>query len=331
MTRQYSARSCLLITAGCLAACAQPALAQKNDPAAGFPSRPIRIIVPFSPGGQPDIFARLIGQKMSESLGQQIVVDNRSGAGGLVGSRLVAEATPDGHTLLSNSSSHTILPSVRKMPFDTAKAFAGVSMTYSAAYLLVVPNSSPAKSVQELITLAKAKPGQLNLASAGQGSGTHFAGEMLKQAAGIEVVHVPYKGIPEATNDLIAGRVQMFMAPLASASPLVKDGRMRALGVTSTKRAALFPDMPTIAESGLKDFRWDSWGGIYAPAKTPRAIVNKLNSAMVAALAMPDVQKTMRNLGAEPAPTTPAELDKFVVQDLLTVAKLAKAAGIQPE
>jgi tripartite-type tricarboxylate transporter receptor subunit TctC len=322
---------CLFLAAGCLAASAQPALAQKGDTAAGFPARPIRVIVPFSPGGQPDIFARLIGQKMSESLGQQIVVDNRAGAGGLVGSRLVAEASPDGYTLLSNSSSHTILPSVRKLPFDTAKAFAGVSMTYSAAYLLVVPNSSAAKSVQDLVALAKAKPGQLNLASAGQGSGTHFAGEMLKQAAGIEVVHVPYKGIPEATNDLIAGRVQIFMAPLASASPLVRDGRMRALGVTSPKRVSLFPDMPTIDEAGLKGFRWDSWGGIYAPAKTPSAIVNKLNAAMVAALALPDVQKTMRNLGAEPAPTTPAELDKFVVQDLAMVAKLAKAAGIQPE
>ncbi len=331
MTRMRATRSCLLLAAGCFVAGAQPALAQKGDAAADFPARPIRVIVPFSPGGQPDIFARLIGQKMGESLGQQIVVDNRAGAGGLVGSRLVAEASPDGYTLLSNSSSHTILPSVRKLPFETAKAFAGVSMTYSAAYLLVVPNTSPAKSVQDLIALAKAKPGQLNLASAGQGSGTHFAGEMLKQAAGIEVVHVPYKGIPEATNDLIAGRVQLFMAPLASASPLVRDGRMRALGVTSPKRVSLFPDMPTIAESGLKDFRWDSWGAVYAPAKTPRAVINKLNKAMVAALGLPEVQKTMRNLGAEPAPTTPAELDKFVVQDLAMVARLAKAAGIQPE
>jgi len=331
MARMLTTRFCLLLAAGCLAAGAQPSLAQKGDAAADFPSRPIRVIVPFSPGGQPDVFGRLVAQKMTESLGQQIVVDNRAGAGGMVGSRLVAEATPDGYTLLSNSSSHTILPHVRKLPFETAKAFSGVSMTYSAAYLLVVPNTLPVKSVQDLIALAKAKPGQLNLASAGQGSGTHFAGEMLKQAAGIEVVHVPYKGIPEATNDLVAGRVQLFMAPLASVSPLVRDGRMRALGVTSPKRVSVFPDMPTIAESGLKDFRWDSWGGIYAPARTPRAIINKLNKAMVAALGQPDVQKTMRNLGAEPAPTTPEELDKFVVQDLAMVAKLAKAAGIRQE
>ena len=331
MTNSRRLENSLLLAAACLVAGMQPALAQKGDAAAGFPERPIRVIVPFSPGGQPDIFARLIGQKMSESLGQQIVVDNRSGAGGMVGSKIVADASPDGHTLLSNSSSHTILPSVRKLPFDTARAFAGLSMTYSAAYLLVVPNTLAAKTTQDLIALAKAKPGQLNLASAGLGSGTHFAGEMLKQAAGIDVVHVPYKGIPEATNDLIAGRVQLFMAPLASSVSLIRDGRMRALGVTSPNRSNIFPDIPTIEEAGLKDFRWDSWGAIFAPAKTPRAVVDKLNREMTNALRHPEVQKTMRNLGVEPAPTTPAELDRFVVQDLAMVAKLAKLAGIPQE
>jgi len=331
MTFARRVTSVLLSAIACLPFGAPDVHAQKADPAAGFPNRPIRVIVPFTPGGQPDVFARLIGQKMAESMGQQIVVDNRAGAGGMVGSRIVTEASPDGYTLLSNSSSHTILPSVRKLPFDTAKAFSGISMSYSAAYLLVVPNTLSAKSVQDLIALAKARPGQLNLASAGLGSGTHFAGEMLKQAAGIEVVHVPYKGIPEATTDLIAGRVQLFMAPLATAMPLIRDNRMRALGVTSPTRVSVLPELPTIAESGLKGFRWDSWGAIYAPARTPRAIINKLNREMVAALNLPEVQKTMRNLGAEPAPTTPAELDRFVVQDLATVAKLAKAAGIQPE
>ncbi len=249
----------------------------------------------------------------------------------MVGSRIVAEASPDGYTLLSISASHTILPSVRKLPFDTRRDFAGISMAYNAAYLLVVPTTLSAKTTQDLIALAKSKPGQLNLASAGRGSGTHFAGEMFKHAAGIEVVHVPYKGIPEATNDLIAGRVQLFMAPLASSVPLIRDGRMRALGVTSPKRVSVLPDLPTIAEAGLKDFRWDSWGAIFAPAKTPRAVIDKLNREMTNALRHPEVQKTMRNLGAEPAPTTPTELDKFVVQDLAMVAKLAKLAGIQPE
>ncbi len=310
---------------------APPAGAQTGGPAAGFPSRPIRVIVPFSAGGQPDIFARLIGQKAADALGQQFVVDNRTGAGGMVGSRIVAEANPDGYTLLSISAAHTILPSVRKLPYDVRRDFAGVSRAYNAAYLLVVPPALGVKTTQELIALAKAKPGQLNLASAGRGSGTHFAGEMFKYASAIDVVHVPYKGIPEAQNDLMAGRVQLFMAPLASSTPLVRDGRMRALGVTSPKRISVLPDVPTIAEGGLKGFRWDSWGAIFAPAKTPRAVINKLNRAIIGALRHPDVDKHMRSLGAEPAPTTPEELDRFIAADLDMVAKIAKLAGIQPE
>ena len=320
-----------VVVAGACCIAAAPSFAQKSGKAADYPTRPIRVIVPFTPGGQPDIFARLVGQKVSESVGQQMIVDNRVGAGGLVGSKLVVEATPDGYTLLSTSSSHTILPTVRKVPFDVRKDFAGISMLYAAAYLLVVPNSSTAKTVKDLVALAKAKPGQLNLASAGLGSGTHFAGEMLTQTAGIEVTHVPYKGIPEATNDLIGGRVQMFMAPLASAAPLVRDNRMRALGITSLKRAAVFPEIPTLDESGLKGFRWDSWGGMYAPAKTPRAVIERLNREVTTALRHPDVVKTMRSLGAEPAPTTPAELDKFVAEDLGKVQKIASRAGLKPE
>jgi tripartite-type tricarboxylate transporter receptor subunit TctC len=319
------------MAAACFAAAALPVLAQKHDPAAGFPSRPIRVIVPFSPGGQPDIFARLIGQKVSGSTGQQVVVDNRAGAGGMLGSRIVAEATPDGHTLLSISAAHTILPTVRKLPFDTRGDFAGVSMIYNAAYVLVVPPSLGVKTTKDLIALAKARPGQLNLASAGLGSGTHFAGEVFKSAAAIDVVHVPYKGIPEATNDLLASRVQLFMAPLGSSTPLVREGRMRALGVSSPKRVSVLPDVPTIAEAGLPGFRWDSWGAILAPAQTPRAVIAKLNREITAALRQPDVEKTMRALGAEPAPTTPAALDQFIAQDLAMVKKIADRAGIKPD
>jgi tripartite-type tricarboxylate transporter receptor subunit TctC len=310
---------------------AAPSLAQKADTAAGFPNRPIRVIVPFTPGGQPDIFARLVGQKVTESIGQQVIVDNRPGAGGMLGSKIVADAAADGHTLLSISAAHTILPTMRKLPFDTKRDFAGVSMAYNAAYLLVVPPTLSAKSVKDLIALAKAKPGQLNLASAGLGSGTHFAGEVFKQAAGIDVVHVPYKGIPEATNDIMAGRVQLFMAPLASSTPLVRDGRLRALGVSSPKRVSVLPDVPTIAEAALPGFRWDSWGAIFAPAKTPRPVVARLNREITAALRHPEVEKTMRSLGAEPAPTTPAELDKFIAADLAKVQQVAKLAGIKPE
>lgn len=321
----------ILAASACLAAASQPALAQKGDPAAAFPSRPIRVIVPFTPGGQPDIFARMIGQKAGEALNQQIVVDNRPGAGGMIGSRIVAESSPDGHTLLSISPAHVIGPSVRKLPYDTRRDFSGISRAYIAAYLLVVAPSLGVKSTQELIALAKSKPGQLNLASAGRGSGTHFAGEYFKFHAGIDVVHVPFKGIPEATNDIMGGRVQLFMAPLSSSVPLVRDGRIRALGVSTVKRVGVLPDVPTIAESGLKGFRFDSWGAIFAPSKTPRAIVDKLNRAIVKALTDPDVVKRMHALGAEPSPTTPAELDKIVATELVTIKKLADAAGIKPE
>lgn len=310
---------------------ASPAQAQQADPAAGFPNRPIRVIVPFTPGGQPDIFSRMIAPKVVEILGQQVVVDNRPGAGGSIGSRIVAEANPDGYTLLSVSSAHAAGPSTRKLPYDTRRDFAGISMVYNAAYLLVVPPTFGVKTAQELIALAKSKPGQLNLASAGVGSGTHFAGEMFKHAAAINVVHVPYKGIPEATTDIMAGRAQLFMAPLASAVPLVKEGRIRALGISSPKRASVLPDVPTLAEAALPGFRSDSWGGILAPAKTPRAIISKLNQAITGALRLSEIEKRMQALGAEPAPTTPAEFDKFVAREIAVVQKLADLAGIKPE
>lgn len=305
--------------------------AQGAGAAAGFPNRPIRIVVPFTPGGQPDIFSRMIGQKAGESMGQSVIVDNRPGAGGMLGSRIVAEAEPDGYTLLSISAAHAIGPSVRKLPYDTRKDFAGITMAYNAAYLLVVPPALGVKTVQELIALAKSKPGQLNLASAGAGSGTHFAGLMFKHAANIDIVHVPFRGIPEATTDIIANRVQVFMAPLASSVPLVREGRLRALGVSSPARVSVLAEVPTIAEAGLPGFRFDSWGAIFAPAKTPRAVITRLNREFTRALALPDVETKMRDLGADPAPTTPAELDKFIVRELATIAKLAQLAGIKPQ
>lgn len=322
----------VITLAACLALGIPAALfAQGPGRTASFPGRPIRIVVPFTPGGQPDIFSRMIAQKASESLGQSIIVDNRPGAGGMLGSRIVAEAEPDGYTLLSISAAHAIGPSVRKLPYDTRKDFAGVTMTYNAAYLLVVPPALGVKTVQELIALAKSRPGQLNLASAGAGSGTHFAGLMFKHAADIDVVHVPFRGIPEAMNDIIANRVQVFMAPLASSVPLVREGRLRALGVSSPRRVGALADVPTIAEAGLPGFRFDAWGAMFAPAKTPRAIIDKLNHEFRRTLALPDIENKMRDLGAEPAPTTPGELDKFIVNELATIAKLAQLAGIMPQ
>jgi tripartite-type tricarboxylate transporter receptor subunit TctC len=320
-----------IIAALLLAGAASVVQPAQGDAAAGFPVRPIRVIVPFTAGGQADMFARLVAQKAGEALGQQLVVDNRAGAGGLVGTRTVADAAPDGYTLLSTSGAHTILPALRKDAYDVQRDFAGISMIYSAALVLVVPNTLNVKTVQELISLAKAKPGQINMASAGVGSGTHFAGEIFRHAAGIEVVHVPYKGIPEASNDIIAGRVQMFMMPLAPAAPLIKDGRMRALAVTTAKRTTVFPDLPTVDESGVKGYAHAPWAGMFAPAKTPRATIVRLNRAVTDALRLPETEKTMRTLAVEPTPTTPAETDRLVLEDAEKVRRAVKLAGIKTE
>jgi len=300
--------------------------------AADYPVRPVRIVIGFTPGGTPDITARLIGVKLSESLGQQIVVDNRPGAGGTIGAKLVAESNPDGHTLLSVSASHVLQPSIyARLPYDTLKDFAGITRTSTACYMLVTSPSSEARSAKELIAVAKAKPGQLNFASAGSGSGTHFAAEMFKHAAGIDAVHIPYKGIPESLNDTIAGRVQFFMSPLSGAIPLVKGGKLHALGISCTRRVAAIPDIPTLAESALPGFSYGTWSGILAPVKTPRAIIGKLHAEITRILALPDIQQKMTALGVEPDPTTPAEFDKLIAEQVAMMAKLARAAGIQPQ
>ena len=313
-----------------LAACA--CLASVGAHAADYPSRPVRIVIGFTPGGTPDITARLIGIELSRTLGQQIIVDNRPGAGGTIGAKLVADANPDGHTLLSVSASHVLQPSIyAKMPYDTIKDFAGITRTSTACYMLVTGPSSDFRSAKDLIAAAKARPGQLNFASAGSGSGTHFAAEMLKHAAGIDAVHVPYKGIPESLTDTMGGRVQFFMSPLSGAIPLVKAGKLRPLGVSCSKRVAAIPDVPALAETELPGFRFDTWSGVLAPAKTPRAIVNRLHAEITRVLAMPDIQQKMTSLGVDPDPTTPAEFDKLIVEQVGLMAKLAKAAGIQPQ
>jgi len=323
MHRTVSALALLLVSTGAFAA--------QGKAASDFPTRPIRIVVGFTPGGQPDIFSRMIGARLSEALGQQVVVDNRPGAGSAIGTKIVADASPDGHTLLCVSASHVISPAVRKLNYDPLKDFAGITQMYNASYLLVAPPALGVKNVKDLIAMAKAKPGALNFGSAGAGSGTHFAGEVFKDAAKIDAVHVPYKGIPEAMNDTMTNRVQFFMAPLASSAALVRDGRLVGLGVTSLKRVTIYPDIPTLAESGLPGFAFDSWGGLLAPAKTPRAIVNRLNREVTAALNSADIQSRMRALGAEPSPTTPEAFDKLIVKELGVIAAIAKRAGITPQ
>ena len=297
--------------------------------AQNFPVRPIRMVIGFTPGGQPDIAARMIAPRLTELLGQQVVVDNRPGAGGVTGSRIVVEAQPDGYTLLASSSSIAISPAVyANMPFDTMRDLSGITTTYSAAYVLSVTPSLPAKTLQDFVALAKAKPGQLNFSSAGNGSGMHFAGEMVKQTLNIDIVHVPYKGVPEAITDTIGGRVQFTMAPLGAIIGLIRDGKLRPLAVSSPKRVAVHPDVPAVAELGYPGFRVDSWAGIFAPAKTPRAVINRLNRDIVRVLNEAEIQQRFGALGMEAAPCTPEQLDKFLAGQISQVAQLAKKAGI---
>lgn len=299
--------------------------------AADYPARPIRIVVGFTPGGQPDIFSRMISTRLSETLGQPIIVDNRPGAGGAIGSKIVADATPDGHTLLSVSASHVISPAVRKLNYDPLRAFSGITQIYNSSYVLVASPALGVKNLKDLLAMAKAKPGALNFGSAGTGSGTHFAGEVFKDAAKIDVVHVPYKGIPEAMNDTMSNRVQFFLVPLASSINLVRDGRLVALGVTSSGRVGIAKEIPSISEAGLPGFAFDSWGGLLAPAKTPRAIIARLNREVGAALKSDDIGRRMRAIGAEPTPTTPEAFDKKIAQELRELGAIARRAGIRPQ
>jgi tripartite-type tricarboxylate transporter receptor subunit TctC len=311
-------------------AAAAPALAQKN--AAAFPTRPIRMVVGFTPGGQPDITARMLAPRLYDALHQQVIVDNRPGAGGVVAAKIVADASADGHTLLFVSSSHVAIPAVHaKLPYDTLRDFAGITITTTACYLLVVPATLNVKTPADLIALAKAKPGQLNYGSGGTGSGAHFAAEMFKHSANIDAVHVPYRGIPEALTDLISGRIQFFLSPLASSVALVREGRIRALAVTAKKRVAVYADVPTLAESGLPGFQWDSWSGLLAPAKTPRPIIDKLNREITRVLSQPEIQQRLSSMGAEASPNSPAEFDKLIAEQVALTIKLARQAGINPE
>ena len=318
-----------LTAAAVLAACVSTVVAADAEK---FPQRPVRIVIGFTPGGGPDITARFLAQKLSERWHQQIVTDNRPGAGGTIAANIVANANPDGHTLLSVSNAHSVAAAIyAKLPYDTVKDFAGITLTASGPALLLGSPAPGAKSAKDLIALAKAKPGQFNFSSAGIGSGAHFAAELFKNMAGIDVVHVPFKGIPEAITETMTGRVQFFLSPLASALNLVKDGRAQAVGVSGAKRAPQLPDIPTIAESGLPGYRFDYWYGMLAPAKTPRAIVEKLNREITDIMKSEEVRARWVALGVEPAPMTPQAFDQWIRDDIATSIKLARAAHIKAD
>ncbi len=306
--------------------------AAAESPVPGYPARPIRVIVPFTPGSATDILARLIGPKLHDSWGQQVIVDNRPSAGGTVAGAIVAGAAPDGHTLLLTSSAFAGAAALYdKLPYDPVKDFAGITQIAGTPLLLVVAPGLGVKSVKELIALAREKPGQVNFASSGIGSGTHYAGELFRQAAGIDVVHVPYRGTPEALNDTIAGRTQYFVAPVLAAMTLVRNGRLLALAVTTKERLTMLPDVPTIAEAALPGFEYDGWFGLIAPARTPRTILNALSVEVARILRLPEVSDRITNTGAVPKSSTPAAFEKYVRDEIVMRAKVFKAAGAKPE
>jgi len=304
--------------------------ASSAEPA--YPTKPIRVIVPFTPGSATDIIARIVGLKMADHWGVPVVMDNRPSAGGIVACTTVAESTPDGNTVLvtgSNFAGSAALYS--KLPFDAVRDFAGVSQYASTPLVLVVSASLGVKSVKELIALAREKPGQLNFASTGLGSGTHYGAALFNLVAGIKAEHIPYRGSPETLTDLMAGRVQYITSPVLAAAPLIQGGKVLALGVTTPYRAKALPNVPTIAEAGLPGFVYEGWYGMLAPGKTPRRIVNKLNVEIVRILAMPEVQEQISNRGAIAKSSSPEAFDTLVHNEINTRRKVWKAAGVSVE
>ncbi len=312
---------------GLVAACLLwPLLAIGQD----FPNKPVRIVVPFTAGSATDILARTVGQKLSELWGQQVIVDNRAGAGGTIGAGLVAKAAPDGLTLMVHSAAQAVNPFIYpSLPYDTLKDFVQVVPLAGQPNVLVVSPASGYKTLADLIADAKKKPGGLNFASAGIGSGTHINGEKFKLAAAIDVTHIPYKGTPEALTDTMAGRIAFFFSPISAALPHVRDGKLVALAVSSGKRASTLPNVPTVAESGLPGFDYNLWVAVFAPAGTPAEVVDKINRDVGRVLREPEVRERMTALGAEAMPMSPAEFDKFMRSEMDEAAKVVKAAGIK--
>jgi tripartite-type tricarboxylate transporter receptor subunit TctC len=314
-----------------MVAMVKPGMAAQSAEA-DYPVKPIRIVVGFTPGGGPDITARYLAQKLTEAWKQQVIVDNRPGAGGTVGANLVANANPDGYTLLSVSSAHAVAAVIyAKLPYDTMKDLSGITQTAVSKYVLVAAPALGARTLKDLLAMAKARPGQLNFSSAGVGSGTHFAAEQFKAAAGINIVHVPYKGIPEALTETISGRVQLFMSPIANALNMVKEGRVVGLGVSSLQRDALLPDMPTLSEAGLPGFAADLWFGILTSSQVPKIIVSKLNGEIRRVLLESDVKQRWLPIGLTPQPTTPAGFDRIVAEEIAVFGKIVRAANIKAE
>lgn len=293
-----------------------------------YPSKPIRVVVPFSAGSATDILARMVGPKLFEAWGQQVVTDNRPSAGGTVAGGIVAGAAPDGYTLMLTSSAFAGSAALYdKLPYDTVKDFAGIMQIAGTPLIIVASPTLGVKTLKDFIALAKQKPKQFNFASSGIGSGTHYGGELFNLSAGILGTHVPYKGVPEALNDTISGRTHYFVAPTLPSIPLIKSGRLLALAVTPAQRIALLPDVPTVAEAAIPGFEYDGWYGIVAPAKTPRAVIAKLHQEVTRILESSEIKERIVGLGGVAKPSTPEAFEKLVRDEIVTRRKVFSAAG----
>jgi tripartite-type tricarboxylate transporter receptor subunit TctC len=316
-------RRCVLLTAAMLVAASVHAQ---------YPNRAVRMVVPSSAGGGTDIIARIVAPKLTERLGQQIVIENRSGAGTMIGGDVVAKAPPDGYTLLMGLSTLATNPVIyKKVPYNAITDLAPITLVLSAPNILVVHPSLPVKTVKELIWFAQARPGELNFGSAGAGTNPHLSMELFLSMAGLKMVHVPYKGSAPAMIDLLSGQVVTMAATMLTGMPHVRSGRLRAIGLTGSKRNAAVPDVPTIAEAGLPGYEAVQWYGLLAPAQIPKDIVARLNREMVAILQLPDIKERFAADGGEAVPTTPEEFGRYIRSETEKWARVAKAAGIRPE
>ncbi len=298
-----------------------------------YPTRPVRLVVPFPPGGSADILGRALGQKLGEGLGQSVVIENRPGAGTAIAAEFVANALPDGYTLmLGTVSSHAINPAVNpKLPFDPVRNFTPVAPVATIPFALIVHPSLPVKSVGELITYVRQRPGKIDYSSAGNGTSNHLAGELFEAMTGAHMVHIPYRGSAPALQDLIAGRVSVMFDLVLTAAPHIKSGAVRGLAVTGARRSAVLPDLPTVAESGLPGYEVSAWFGIFGPAGMPRTVVDRLNTEVARGLATPDLQQRLVSQGAEPLAGTPDEFAAYLKSEIAKWAKVVREAGITPD
>lgn len=306
-------------------------LALTTAAAAEYPDKQIRLIIPFPPGGSNDVVGRLVAKELSDQLGQQVYVDNRGGAGGTIGTDIAAKAAPDGYTLLVVSSAHAVNPSLYKLPYDHAKAFVPVAMFGSGTNVLAVNPELPVHSVKELIALAKSKPGQLNYASAGVGSFQHLGGELFKMKAGVDIVHVPFRGGGPAMIDVMGGHTTVMFSSLVQTTPNIKSGKLRALGVGGTERSKILPDLPTIAEAGVPGYASENWWGIVAPAGTPAPVIERLHKALTQAQDNADVQKYFDTEGAAIVKMGSEEFGKFMISEMSKWERVVKEAQIKAQ